>query len=174
MHWILHTGCELTSEWQTEINAYVYAYEKWSTYRLVFACLFVDCRCSHQRELLPLAVCFTHTLLVRNSQSQYNFTIVQYNIIMHLYYIVHFAVLASFPGSHWNDFITVYIKLHSWNLSGHGLVLQHFRRNEECGVLEELEPVDINLKYDFNYQVSVVVNSAVNNLPNNDLLSSHI
>ena len=62
-------------------------------------------------------------------------------------------------------------------------MLQHFRRNEECGVLEELEPVDINLKYDFNYQVSVVVNSAVNNLyfhpsiydlPNNDLLSSHI
>ena len=39
------------------------------------------------------------------------------------------------------------------NISGHGLVLQHFRRNEECGVLEELEPVDINLKYDFNYQV---------------------
>ena len=38
-------------------------------------------------------------------------------------------------------------------MSGHGLVLQHFRRNEECGVLEELEPVDINLKYDFNYQV---------------------
>ena len=27
MHWILHTGCELTSEWQTEINAYVYVYE---------------------------------------------------------------------------------------------------------------------------------------------------
>ena len=53
-------------------------------------------------------------------------------------------------------------------------MLQHFRWNEECGVLEELEPVDINLKYDFNYQVSVVVNSAVNNLPNNDLLSSHI
>ena len=36
-------------------------------------------------------------------------------------------------------------------------MLQHFRRNEECGVLEELEPVDINLKYDFNYQVIVVV-----------------
>ena len=62
-------------------------------------------------------------------------------------------------------------------------MLQHFRRNEECGVLEELEPVDINQKYDFNYQVSVVVNSAVNSLyfhpsiydlPNNDLLSSHI
>ena len=111
------------------------------------------------------------------------YNIVQYNIIMDLYYIVYFAVLASFPGSHWNDFITEYIKLHSWNLSGHGLVLQHFRRNEECGVLEELEPVDINQKYDFNYQVSVVVNSAVNSLyfhpsiydlPNNDLLSSHI
>ena len=62
-------------------------------------------------------------------------------------------------------------------------MLQHFRRNEECGVLEELEPVDINLKYDFNYQVRAVVNSAVNNLyfhpnmydlPNNDLLSSHV
>ena len=37
--------------------------------------------------------------------------------------------------------------------SGYGLVLQHFRQNEECGVLEELEPIDRNLKYDFDYQV---------------------
>ena len=42
-------------------------------------------------------------------------------------------------------------------------MLQHFRRNEECGVLEELEPVDINLKYDFNYQVIVVVSCVVYN-----------
>ncbi len=32
-------------------------------------------------------------------------------------------------------------------------MLQHFRPNEECGVLEELEPIDSNLKYDFNLQV---------------------
>ena len=37
--------------------------------------------------------------------------------------------------------------------TGSGLVLQHFRPNEECGVLEELEPIDSNLNYDFNYQV---------------------
>lgn len=37
---------------------------------------------------------------------------------------------------------------------GHGLVLQHFRQTDECGGLEELEPIDSNLKYDFNYQVA--------------------
>ena len=37
--------------------------------------------------------------------------------------------------------------------TGSGLVLQHFRPNEECGVLEELEPIDSNLNYDSNYQV---------------------
>ena len=52
-----------------------------------------------------------------------------------LHFTAYFAVLQ-------------YIKLYSLKISGHGLVLQHFRRNEECGVLEELEPVDINLKYD--------------------------
>ena len=36
--------------------------------------------------------------------------------------------------------------------AGRGLVLQHFRMNQECNVLEELEPIDINLSYDFNYQ----------------------
>ena len=36
--------------------------------------------------------------------------------------------------------------------SGHGLTLQHIRYNSECGVYEELEPIDNNLKYDFDYQ----------------------
>ena len=36
--------------------------------------------------------------------------------------------------------------------SGHGLSLQHIRYNSECGVYEELEPIDENLKYDFDYQ----------------------
>ena len=36
---------------------------------------------------------------------------------------------------------------------GHSLILQHFRDNKECGVTEELPPIDKNLKYDFNYQV---------------------
>ena len=34
---------------------------------------------------------------------------------------------------------------------GHGLVLHHFRENE-CGLLEELQPIDENKRYDFNYQ----------------------
>ncbi len=38
------------------------------------------------------------------------------------------------------------------SLSGHGLILKHFRQNE-CGVTEELPPIEKNLKYDFNYQV---------------------
>ena len=36
--------------------------------------------------------------------------------------------------------------------SGRGLVIQHFRHNPECGGLEELEPIDQNLNYDFNFQ----------------------
>ena len=36
--------------------------------------------------------------------------------------------------------------------SGHGLTLQHLRYNSECDVYEELEPIDRNLQYDFNYQ----------------------
>ena len=35
---------------------------------------------------------------------------------------------------------------------GVGLNLQHLRYNSECDVYEELEPIDKNLKYDFNYQ----------------------
>ena len=31
-------------------------------------------------------------------------------------------------------------------------MVQHFRKNSECDVFEELEPIDKNLKYDFNYQ----------------------
>jgi len=39
--------------------------------------------------------------------------------------------------------------------TGYGLNVQHFRKNEECGVTEELEPIDTNMQYDFNYQVSM-------------------
>ena len=37
-------------------------------------------------------------------------------------------------------------------ISGHGLTVQHLRYNSECDVYEELEPIDKNLKYDFNFQ----------------------
>ena len=30
--------------------------------------------------------------------------------------------------------------------------LQHLRYNSECDVYEELQPIDRNLQYDFNYQ----------------------
>ena len=32
------------------------------------------------------------------------------------------------------------------------MVVQHLRYSEECGGYEELEPIDKNLKYDFDYQ----------------------
>ena len=38
---------------------------------------------------------------------------------------------------------------------GHGLTVQHFRMNSECGRLEELPPIDQNLQYDFDYQQTV-------------------
>jgi len=52
---------------------------------------------------------------------------------------------------------------------GHGLVLQHFRQTDECGGLEELEPIDSNLKYDFNYQQFNILPREVKVLPG-DLL----
>ena len=36
--------------------------------------------------------------------------------------------------------------------AGHGLTLQHIRYNTDCDVYEELEPIDRNLQYDFNFQ----------------------
>ena len=35
---------------------------------------------------------------------------------------------------------------------GHGLVVRQYRQNDDCDVLEELQPVDENRRYDFNYQ----------------------
>ena len=37
-------------------------------------------------------------------------------------------------------------------VSGHGLTVQHIRYNSDCDVYEELEPLDKNLQYDFNFQ----------------------
>ena len=37
-------------------------------------------------------------------------------------------------------------------MSGRGLVVQHLRYSEECGGYEELEPIDKNLQYDFDFQ----------------------
>ena len=119
----------------------------------LFACLLVDCRCSHQKELLSLVVCFTHILWVRKPHYPcmvYTW-LVQYSRSMFgLFILPRYSILITL--------------LKHVIISGHGLVLQHFRRNEECGVLEELEPVDINLKYDFNYQVWVIVSCVVYNL----------
>ena len=36
--------------------------------------------------------------------------------------------------------------------AGHGLIVRQHRQNENCSVLEELEPIDENRRYDFNYQ----------------------
>ena len=36
--------------------------------------------------------------------------------------------------------------------AGRALTVQHFRYSEECGAFEELEPIDENLGYDFNFQ----------------------
>ena len=36
--------------------------------------------------------------------------------------------------------------------SGIGLSVQHIRYNSDCDVYEELEPIDKNLQYDFDFQ----------------------
>ena len=62
---------------------------------------------------------------------------------------------------HWS-WLQLYIGLckqvYNWSCScfiGHGLTVQHFRMNSECGRLEELPPIDQNLQYDFNFQQTV-------------------
>ena len=48
---------------------------------------------------------------------------------------------------------------------GNGLTLQHYRPNPVCGVLEELQPIEQNLQYDFNYQQTVHLPAEVTLLP---------
>ena len=39
-------------------------------------------------------------------------------------------------------------------IAGTALSVRHYRNNTECGKMEELPPIDENLAYDFDYQVS--------------------
>ena len=48
---------------------------------------------------------------------------------------------------------------------GSGLTLQHYRMNPVCGVLEELQPIEQNLQYDFDYQQTVHLPTEVTLLP---------
>ena len=41
---------------------------------------------------------------------------------------------------------------HKCIIKGHGLTVEHIRYNSDCDVYEELEPIERNLKYDFNFQ----------------------
>ena len=50
-------------------------------------------------------------------------------------------------------------------LIGHGLTVQHLRYNSECNVYEELEPIDRNLQYDFNFQQITHLRREVTILP---------
>ncbi|CAI8042477.1 DBH-like monooxygenase protein 1 homolog [Geodia barretti] len=50
------------------------------------------------------------------------------------------------------DGIHAFANFFHTHLVGHGLTLQHIRYNSECDVYEELEPIDNNLQYDFNFQ----------------------
>ncbi len=48
-----------------------------------------------------------------------------------------------------------------------GLTVHHIRRNETCGDngWEELEPIDQNLQYDFNFQQTVHLPELINVKP---------
>ena len=50
-------------------------------------------------------------------------------------------------------------------LTGHGLIVQHLRQNQECGRLEELKPIDENRRYDFNFQQITTLQETVQILP---------
>ena len=48
---------------------------------------------------------------------------------------------------------------------GHGLVVRQFRQNSECNVLEELQPIDENRRYDFNFQQATRLPKEIKILP---------
>ncbi|XP_064399035.1 DBH-like monooxygenase protein 2 homolog [Halichondria panicea] len=64
--------------------------------------------------------------------------------------------------------IQVFGNLLHTHLAGHGLVVDHFR-DAECGLLEQLEPIDENRRYDFNYQQYTILPKTVTVLPGDEL-----
>ena len=48
--------------------------------------------------------------------------------------------------------------------------MRQFRQNEECGALEELEPIDENRRYDFNYQQVTHLPRKVQILPVSEMI----
>jgi len=66
------------------------------------------------------------------------------------------------------DGITVFGNMLHTHLTGHGLVVRHFRKSE-CGLLEELEPIDENRRYDFNYQQVTLLPKPVKVLPGDSI-----
>ena len=80
--------------------------------------------------------------------------------ILALTYILYPILFTKFQPTNYltifyNSEIGCYTINHFVILIGHGLKVQHFRMNSECGVLEELPPIDVNLQYDFDYQQTV-------------------
>ncbi len=49
-------------------------------------------------------------------------------------------------------------------IAGHGLVVDHYRETE-CGLMEQMEPIDENRLYDFNYQQFNILPKTVKVLP---------
>ena len=70
-------------------------------------------------------------------------------------------IFASFPHTHLlgkgcavGMALLIHLNGSFFFCTGHGITVQHFTTNEECGATEELKPIYQNLKYDFDYQVT--------------------
>ena len=59
---------------------------------------------------------------------------------------------------------TIYDKFEQLHL-GRSIILEHYRMNAECGEMEQLEPIDINLQYDTNFQQTTLFPREVTVLP---------
>ena len=42
---------------------------------------------------------------------------------------------------------------------GRALTVRHFRKTSQCKAVEELEPIDENLSYDFDFQARILSNT---------------
>ena len=69
----------------------------------------------------------------------HSFTVI--SLVIHLYNVI------------WPNFINTLLP------TGTGLTVQHFRNTSsgQCDAVEELKPIDQNLKYDFDFQVFLLI-----------------
>ena len=77
---------------------------------------------------------------------------------------VHASIFLSLKDRGIIILVAIIILL-NFSFTGHGLVVSQLRENDQCGLLEELQPIDENRQYDFNFQQFSILPREVKVLP---------